>query len=223
MITPFIFSIYGKRYKRPWAIIIFLLALATSGSRGIVISLIILPFVYMFLAGQLSVKQIGISLLIVVLTFLFFYFFSPSNLYRFMFRDLSAIHRLQLQFVAFSLAMEKPLFGWGLGNFQNLVFSRFRWTDASAENTYLTTFTECGIIGLVGLLVVLFYPVKRLWKYRQDFVARMFLVIIIVYLINFLYHPFAFTRGIGFLFWFVLHWAEVYVNKLENRFVEFKL
>ena len=115
------------------------------------------------------------------------------------------------------VASESPLWGYGYTNSQEALqlqytkvnFRRAQIAKMNAHNQYLQTLLDGGIIGLVFLLLVIFYPV---FKRSQNFSIDAFFIIIILSLITESF----FRRQFGVLF-YTYFFSLFLVLQLENK------
>ncbi|MBI2019629.1 O-antigen ligase family protein [Candidatus Daviesbacteria bacterium] len=127
----------------------------TMSRTAIAVSLLLLPFLlkrkWLILAGVL---------LLAVSPFIYTRF---SSL--FSFDNLSLIRREQLSEAALQLLFKSPFFGVGLNNFipalaNNLITGPSRFLQP-VHNIFLLTLAETGIIGFLGLIAFIFYPMIK--------------------------------------------------------------
>ncbi|PWT85606.1 MAG: hypothetical protein C5B58_02815 [Acidobacteria bacterium] len=70
--------------------------------------------------------------------------------------------------VALSMIAEKPLSGWGPGEFADQLGRRLNeYQPRDAHNTFLQLLLEVGFLGTVPFVLGLFFCLRRLWKFRN--------------------------------------------------------
>ncbi len=110
-----------------------------------------------------------VVLLLVLSPILFTRFTSILN-----FDNLALIRREELAGNAFQMFLKNPLFGIGLNNFIPAVASELitgpnRFLQP-VHNIFLLTLSETGIVGLIGLLFLIGFPIKRIFNLLPWFV-----------------------------------------------------
>jgi len=67
---------------------------------------------------------------------------------------------------AYEIAISRPVFGVGMGNFHIYGINEMR-----AHNAYLETASELGVIGLIIFLVIIFAPLRSLFRIERETAA----------------------------------------------------
>ncbi len=83
--------------------------------------------------------------------------------------------RIGINKSALTLAMERPWFGYGVGNYKTVLVGQFEEINyktgvkerQNAHNQYTETILAVGIIGLIPMLVFLLFPLYQAWKKRK--------------------------------------------------------
>lgn len=194
--TPAIskFDFYGRQFLRPYAtfphpnvlaafmvISISLLALIRSGNKN----LTILAQAAGALAALLTVSRTALIALLIEafvlikrrgliwLTFILI-ILAPFIVVRFSaiftFDNLTLLRREEQSEVALKLWLSHPVFGVGVNNFiseasDELLVGPSRFLQP-VHNIFLLVLAETGLIGLLGLLVLIGFPIFRLLKLR---------------------------------------------------------
>lgn len=200
MSTPSIanFNFYGQIFLRPYgtfphpnvlsAFMILVLPIVTFFNKNIIILIlgsvsIILSFsrsAILILFGMAFHYFKNLKVLFIILVLLL-----PILLVRFSsalnFDNLSIIRREELSRIAVSQISKSPLIGVGLNNFisgvaeSDLVAGPSRFLQP-VHNIFLLNLSETGVVGLVGLFVLIAYPILRLWIKRKEPFARLLLL-----------------------------------------------
>lgn len=158
-------------------IVIFLLAIITTRSRGGFLSL---ALIVIFLGALKSRRHALIALALIMLTFSLLPTPANSPLVRLVTiggKDPYAYTRISIWKSAFSIIKDHPFLGTGLGTFQDAflgysfpvegVFARFGKKASFAHNEYLQLVSEMGIFVLgvfIWLLCAFFRKAKKLLK-----------------------------------------------------------
>jgi O-antigen ligase len=150
------------------------------------IRLLNLTLVISFSAGILTFSRISIMALIIEATFIMrrkikwllilLILIFPVIFTRFnsalSFDSLSLIRRGDLAEIAIIQFYQSPIFGSGLNNFINQVSTSSLVSGPSrflqpVHNIFLLTLSETGILGFVGFMLFIGYPLLKLWKKRD--------------------------------------------------------
>jgi O-antigen ligase len=78
----------------------------------------------------------------------------------------SAQERQEHMIRAYEVAIRRPIFGVGMGNFHIYAIKEMR-----AHNAYLETAAELGVIGLSAFLVIIFAPLRSLRRIERETAA----------------------------------------------------
>jgi O-antigen ligase len=164
--------------------------------------LIIIIELFLYLRAKIKVFAF---IVLLALPFLFIRFSSAFN-----FDSLSLTRREELAEVALSLFAAHPLLGVGLNNFINqiaiseLIAGPSRFLQP-VHNIFLLSLSETGILGYVGFLIFLGYP---LWQLRQIksfpaifFISSMFLIIVFLGMFDHYFLTLAQGQRLLFLTW----------------------
>ncbi len=139
-----------------------------------------------FVSGLLSFSRVSIvlfiaqaflyfknkrALLAIFLVILFPIIFTRFNS-AFNFDNLSFIRREELAEIALIQLKANPILGSGLNNFINQVSSSSLISGPSrflqpVHNIFLLTLAEAGILGFLGFLTLLGYPLYKMWHYKK--------------------------------------------------------
>lgn len=123
-------------------------------------------FAGLFLAFLIAKKQGKILLIIGVLMLLPILFARFSSLINY--DNLAFIRREELSITALTLWKQSPLFGVGLNNFiptgADLLLAGPSRFLQPVHNIFLLTLSETGLVGLVGLLLLIGFPILKLFK-----------------------------------------------------------
>ncbi|MBI3563134.1 MAG: O-antigen ligase family protein [Gammaproteobacteria bacterium] len=162
---PFLYEYKSKLLKLGIlaAILLYLFILMKSNSRGAFLAFCISLLYYIFKKPH-SIRNYLVLIIIAVISVLFL----PDD---FMQRigtlgeienDESAMHRVELWKIGFSLIEKYPLLGVGVGNFVN-------FAPNSPHNAYLQVASEMGLISLAIWLWLLFSTLKlseRIYQFK---------------------------------------------------------
>jgi len=190
IIIGLVFS--GSLLKKPgkiiiWVLIVFsLLALISSGSRGVWLSAII-PFLsamfLLFFRKEKIFKPFVLMLIIFALSFpisslllsnsrqdgedatlAFKRAKSIADL-----EELSVKSRLGIWKASFESILKHPLLGVGIGNYAIVLGEDISAAKkgASAHNLYLDVASETGILGLIAFLLIFWEILRTSWKLRK--------------------------------------------------------
>lgn len=194
------FNFYGLEFLRPYATfphpnvlagyligaLLLISKLKTQNLKllvmvgGIIIVLtmsrvaILAGFVLLLLLFRKNMKFIIVITIIIILL-------SPILLTRFSallsYDQLTLLRREELTTASWNLFLKSPLLGVGLNNFissqQDLVAGPSRFLQP-VHNIFLLSLSETGIIGFLGL-IILFYPVLKLYPIPYTLYAILFL------------------------------------------------
>lgn len=131
---------------------------------------ILAGFIAAFFLAKEKGRIILIITTIVLFPVLFTRFVSVLN-----FDTLTLLRREELMGSAWQLFLKSPLYGIGLNNFipvmaNQLVTGPSRFLQP-VHNIFLLVLSETGLIGLIGLIVLIGYPVFKLYYYRLGLTA----------------------------------------------------
>lgn len=153
----------NSSYKKKYEIFIMILSIILSFSRTAILALII---------GGLVVFKKNIMVVFIILILL-----APILMVRFNsifnFDNLSLVRREQLNLVAISDFNKSPFFGVGLNNFinnmakSNIIAGPVRFLQP-VHNILLLTLSETGVVGLAGLIILMGFPIIRLWRNKAS-------------------------------------------------------
>jgi O-antigen ligase len=125
----------------------------------------------------------------------------------------SAVSRLAVYYAGYRLFQEKPLLGWGYGNY-DLYDRQYQWRvpgfpanrkDQASHNLYLTLLAEQGIIGLLFYLGPFIWWLVVAWKRMSQLPANGF-----------------YSRKLLIVLWLVI-FSHVIVNNFSNMKIVFGL
>ncbi|MFH1112263.1 MAG: O-antigen ligase family protein [Patescibacteria group bacterium] len=179
-------------YLNVFLLLINLLALFYTKSYGGFLALMagVLAFTWFYLADHLSLRRkilsyifigITVAVLLVIPQPKFQKLISGSD-------RTSLSTRQEIWQTSIILIKEKPIFGWGLGNFQESYRSRVKqvtnkpleWQVVKAHNLYLNLWIEMGLLGLLAFiylvgkfLYLLFQQLKTSTAGRRLFVSAL--------------------------------------------------
>lgn len=102
--------------------------------------------------------------------------------------------RMLMWHSALAMFVDHPLVGVGLNNFHNEYLEKYKDPTAiepqwHAHNVFLNTLAETGIVGFIGLmslLIYLYYDVLKAWRKNNDIVAKIYFFSLLTFSINFL-------------------------------------
>lgn len=102
--------------------------------------------------------------------------------------------RMLMWHSALTMFVDHPLVGVGLNNFHNEYLEKYKDPTAiepqwHAHNVFLNTLAETGIVGFIGLmslLIYLYYDVLKSWRENNDIVAKIYFFSLLTFSINFL-------------------------------------
>jgi O-antigen ligase len=185
LVLAFILGVFNiKIYKKFFLFIsagIMFFSLCLTGSRAALIaSVIALALFLTFYICSLKIRPVKKVIPIIIILLAVFFFFNyaeqilPPFLYNRMFGNLidglddsSNAQRIALWENALNGFFKRPLFGYGIGNFNYYV--RQLWpkhTVVVAHNTYLDFLVDSGIFGLSSILIMLFINIKPIFSHK---------------------------------------------------------
>ena len=199
------FSLYGLLFTSVFAIFL-------CYSRGAIITLFIISLLYLIILikSKSQIRNIFYFLSTILLVY-------GSNKLAFLNSDSDVLKRastfdIESQDSSFNYRLgyyndaingfiQKPIFGWGLGNWKivGISFARERMKEYEVgyhtHNDFLQLFAEIGAIGGISYIMIIFYPIILLFrrinklsienKYFFSFLALMFLIFFLDSNINF--------------------------------------
>lgn len=155
---------------------LFGFALFLTRSRGGYLSLIVvLTLLLSFKRGDHLYKRLGLALIPITIVLLFF-ISAPQSYFTNLLKinDPYSFTRLNIWLAALKNAMDKPLFGWGLGTFETIFFrynfpvhgtiARYGKYPGFAMNEYLQILAELGVAGffcVIWLIYLFFREIHR--------------------------------------------------------------
>ena len=82
----------------------------------------------------------------------------------------SVIQRIAIMRDGLAMWLQAPVFGRGLGGFENGLASvqEFFYATKYAHNHYIQTLCDLGVVGLVLFVLLLVYAIKSLWPKRKE-------------------------------------------------------
>jgi len=227
LLFPTFFSLYlffadKEKMKYFWFgsfLILFATLLFTQGRGlfiGLFLSFFIVSIVFALLQKRRRIRYVVLeslfALLAIVISFRALYFandtvrlYTPNLFQRYIeisFEQTTAQTRLLAWNVAYKGFLEKPVFGWGMENFEyihdkyydpaflNFTFGETRWDKP--HNYYLELLSCSGIIGLVSYSVLLFWIIYSLFKFGKDTGLNEKLVLLGLFLVYLIQNVFAF-------------------------------
>ncbi|HSL47020.1 MAG TPA: O-antigen ligase family protein [Anaerolineales bacterium] len=184
-----------------------------SFSRGSWLGLIAVLLGLIYLYPKFMIRWVAIAVPVIILSVavLFVdYFYNPSERLN---ESQPALSRLPIALASMRMFEQKPLFGWGYGNFNyydrqfqgrvlDLVNAR---KDHSSHNVYLRTLAEQGLFGFILFLAPVGYWLFQSIKARHKIPTAGFL-----------------NRDLVFLLWLVILF-HIIVNNFSDMRVEFGL
>jgi len=200
VIIGLIFALYlliSKNYKKNWGIwviiILCFLALISSGSRGVWLS-VVFPFlaaIYLLIFKKQKIfKPFLVMLIIFALSF------PVSSLILSQSRqdgddatlafkraksitdleELSVKSRMGIWKASLQSILKHPVLGVGIGNYPVVLDEDVSAAKkgASAHNLYLDVASEMGLLGLIALLVIFWEILRKSWKNRKEIYSLVF-------------------------------------------------
>jgi len=208
-----------------------------SGSQaGLAISLILLALFYAFFGDNKKLKKISLISLgsfVVVISLLFTFRSAPFMANRFgkIFRDFSSTNinlntRLYAWHAGWQGFLEKPVFGWGYGNFAapfdrffDASYYRFTMTEEyfdRAHNNLVDILATAGAVGLLTYLLIFvavaFYLIKA-WRAKTISLAE-FGVTVAIFVAYFIHNFVVFDALPNYMLFFIgLAWVYWLANR----------
>lgn len=175
----FFFTIMLEKNRWKMFFNIFLFSLASivmllSFSRGGLYFLLILMVMYFWL-NRLDVKNYFLFLLLIPISFMiYFYLYDQTNgLLIERYEQEGASGREELIKAGWTIFLEEPLAGVGLGNFHHEIVKRDLYQqEAGAHNEFIRVAAEDGLLGVVtywGFFISLFFQILRRSKVQRDY------------------------------------------------------
>ncbi len=164
------------------SLVLILVAIFMSGSRGGVLGLSTGMIVYLVFwifknkKGNVFVRIFFVGLLLLLLAFSILFQVDQTLLKRLMpstFETGGGSGRLFLWDIALSFWGENPILGIGLGGFSGI-------TGKTVHNTYLLVLVEMGVLGFLCWFSALIYLLIHLWKKKNYFMLSMLLSMMVV-------------------------------------------
>lgn len=177
-IAPALYKIVinkGMLKKALWSLFILLLfaVILFTQSRGGLIFVYLSTILFLYFGFRKKVKLVGLYILLVNIALAAVILISPyaGRLKNLNFSDNNSMQRVIIWKTALTIAMDKPVFGSGIGSFM-ANFEHFRSvlsmkyilpgdTAYHAHNDYLQTLAETGIAGLALILLAIAYLLKK--------------------------------------------------------------
>lgn len=223
----------GKLFKY-FLILILLIGMISTGSKGPLFSLIISLFViYIFptfikkrYVKKGFIKRYFIMVFLILIGFIFVRYivlniFDINTLLdRFLIsnseEDYGANSRIVLFSVAWEFFKDAPLFGNGFGSF-SLLYTGFQSADYP-HNIFLEALSELGIIGFILLLIPIIITIIKYLKYRRpnvnNVILNLFMTLFLYYLLNSLVSgELGFYNNKLFLFMGLLNYYIILLSK----------
>ncbi len=156
--------------------LLILFSLFLTFSRSIVFTFFLFSFIFFILNFRKYTKQmLGIFLLLIVFSSIFFVLARPEILDRFSVssKEQSVVLRGLYNDISSSIIQEYPLLGVGLGNFvmemREMFYLLLNWIHQPVHNVYLLIASE---VGLIGLFVFLMFIYQLLRQFRNNVIKR---------------------------------------------------
>ncbi|MFH1561410.1 MAG: O-antigen ligase family protein [Patescibacteria group bacterium] len=181
LVLSFVYSYFYLPTKPPWIRIIFyclfFLAILATGSRSAILALLVTT-ILVFWKNRKLVVALGVTTLV---TGLLLVSYRPSLIES----------RPIIWQKAIEAGVKKPIFGWGLENFDQAFQSVLKTNDFNlkdirvdkAHNEFLEILVAGGLVGLSLYLALIGTTFNRLWQKRKEKWARVNLITLTAYLI----------------------------------------
>lgn len=201
--------IVEKKYHFISALIVILLATYLTASRGAAIAICgALLAIGTIIIAKNQPKKARIFAVVVGITFIFAtaFFFRPrwSDMGR---TGSSSNIRYYIWMTSFEMIKEKPIWGVGLGNYQdyfkNLTNGRVNYNEyiapeaLTAHNLYLHLYVTSGILGIGTFVFLLYFAIRRNK-------SKLFLVALVAILFYGLVDTPVFRNDLAAIFWLIL-------------------
>ncbi len=211
-----------------------LIGLWASGTRGAIVGfLCAVPFIFFFCSRRRfwlsSAVCWPLAILIVFGNFLKKDTPVAPGAPTVILRGLSGDDRLTLYSAALYALKERPLLGYGPGQFRNQIIrlrSEYNLDSkghpaSHAHNTFLETAANLGGIGLAALLAWLFFWARELWA-RKDLMAKCILPFICAFIVSGQFE-YTFDANNAFLVFFVYSLSSIPIHRAsEDTFANHK-
>ncbi|MFI5205312.1 MAG: O-antigen ligase family protein [Candidatus Paceibacterales bacterium] len=175
VITLSLIWVFKDEFSRSWSFLNILLASLTTlltFSRATILVL----FVELLIGLKKRIKYLIIPI-IILLPILWIRYNSAFN-----FESLSIVRREELAGIALNDFGSSPIFGIGLNNFinrtssSNLISGTSRFLQP-VHNIFLLSLAETGVLGFGGFILLLGFPVLKLWRGKDKKLNQTLLLI----------------------------------------------
>ena len=161
------------------------------------------------LIGDFFFKKNG-TVLMVLSIFVLFVFFQINNQKMLsVFNERSSLYsRVMIWKSSFKIATDNPLFGIGPGNFQKkyLEYQKFfppylEWAVPHPHSLYFSFWLQAGILGLIGVVIMLFKSILFLVSNKKTAFSAALLVSILYISIHGIFDTTVWKNDLSYLFW----------------------
>lgn len=210
--------------EKKFVLILMILSLALTQTRGALIATIIIALIYFYyIGGYKLLKQYKIFILSILLLFFIsgLYMLGNNNIVR----DYES-ERLYGWQGSIAMWQDHKIYGVGLANWDKSYAKQYKPILAKndlmhAHNFYLQFLSTTGLIGITGIAVMLLrlasYLLKRIKINSKDYLAIAVLASIGIFLIHGFVDAVFFIKPITRIFWLVIALAFLnYSNNMDN-------
>lgn len=213
-----------KIYILPiFSFFIFLITLYFTRSYGAWFGIFVATLLMTFLSAQFLTKKYFWKILIITVIILGIFFSLEQNnskwqaLVSFDARS-SMVSRVMIWQSAGKMIADNPIFGIGLGRFQEvyLEYQKYfppylEWAVPEPHNLYLAVWLQTGLIGLIGFILFVSRAIILLVK-NKNRESVLFLGLLALYLLYGLFDTPYFKTDLAFSFWLVIGLIMVFLK-----------